>query len=175
MSVPEAPITDGRPIGAGWFVVNLDGAAGQRIDRAGQWTDIEAPDAPFEHYGINVHVVQPGQANAMYHAEGNQEDFLVLCGECIVVIEEEERRLRAWDLVHCPPGTRHVFVGAGDGPCVVFMTGARTAEKSIVYPRSELALRHGAGVEKETTPPNEAYATFPKWQPGRKGPWPIPE
>jgi hypothetical protein len=58
---------------------------------------------------------------------------------------------------------------------VIFMTGARTAEKSIVYPRSELALRHGAGVEKETTPPNEAYATFPKWQPGRKGPWPVPD
>src|ERR671924_493849 len=106
-------------------------------------------------------------------AEWNQEDFLVLGGECVLLIEGEERRLKPWDFVHCPPGTEHVFVGAGDGPCVIFMTGARTAEKSIVYPRSELALRHGAGVDEETTSPNEAYATLPKWQPGRKGPWSL--
>jgi uncharacterized cupin superfamily protein len=167
MTVPEAAIQDGRPIGAGWFVVNLDGAAGARIDRAGHWTDIEAPGAPFEHYGINVHVVQPGQANAMYHAEGNQEDFLVLCGECIVVIEEEERRLRAWDLVHCPPGTRHVFVGAGDGPCAILMVGARLDKGSAVYPPSEVAARHGASAAD----PQQPYAGFPEAEPVRFS-WP---
>jgi uncharacterized cupin superfamily protein len=167
MTVPEAPIEDGRPVGAGWFVVNLDGAAGQRIDRAGQWTDIEAPDAPFDHFGINVHVVQPGQANAMYHAENNQEDFLVLSGECIVVIEEEERQLRTWDFVHCPPGTRHVFVGAGDGPCAILMVGARLDRGSSVYPPSEVAARHGASAAD----PEQPYAEFPDAEPVRFS-WP---
>ncbi len=100
-----------------------------------------------------------------------QEDFLVLAGECLLLIEGEERRLRAWDFVHCPPETEHIFVGAGDGPCVIFMAGGRAGEKRITYPRSELALRYGAGVGTETSLPREAYAPFPKWQPGPPGSW----
>jgi hypothetical protein len=93
---------------------------------------------------------------------------LVLAGECLLLIEGEERPLKAWDFVHCPPNTEHAFVGAGDGSCVIFMTGARKGwpEKGIVYPRSELALRQGAGVEKETTSPAEAYAPFRSGSPG---------
>ena len=94
----------------------------------------------------------------MYHAESRQEDFLVLAGECLLVIEEEERRIRAWDFVHCPPVTRHVFVGIGEEPCVVFMTGARPEGRSIVYPRSDAARAHGAGVEAETASPAEVRA-----------------
>ena len=97
--------------------------------------------------------------------------FLVLAGECLLLIEGQERRLRAWDFVHCPPETEHIFVGAGDGPCVVFMAGGRTGEKRTTYPRSELALRHGAGVQTETSVPREAYAPFPKWQPGPPRTW----
>jgi uncharacterized cupin superfamily protein len=105
----------------------------------------------------------------MYHREDNQENFLVLSGECLLLVEDEERQLRAGDFVHCPPGTDHIFVGAGEGPCVIFMAGARTGwpDKGIVYPRSDLARRHGAGVEEETSVPSEAYASFPKWQAGR--------
>jgi hypothetical protein len=76
--------------------------------------------------------------------------------------------------VHCPPNTEHGFVGAGDRPCVIFMAGARRGwpdDKGIVYPRSGVALRHGAGVEAETTLPREAYARFPKWRPGPPGSW----
>jgi len=116
-------------------------------------------------------VVQPGQASGLYHAESNQENFLVLAGECLLLVEGEQRPLRAWDFVHCPPGTAHAFVGAGDGPCVIFMTGGRTREKDTVYPRSELARRHGAGVETETRSPSEAYAPFPHWQPERPDAW----
>src|SRR5205823_1823987 len=94
----------------------------------------------------------------------NQEDFLVLRGECLLIVEGEERPLRPWDFVHCPPETAHAFVGAGDGPCVILMVGARTGTRAIVYPRSEQALRHGAGVETETTSPSEAYARFPHWR-----------
>jgi hypothetical protein len=106
----------------------------------------------------------------MYHRESNQEDFLVLAGEAIAIVEGEERPLKAWDFLHCPPGTNHIIVGAGDGPCLVFMTGARLVEKEVVYPRSEVALRHGAGVEADTNDRNVAYAPFPKWQPGRPRP-----
>src|SRR5919198_1531399 len=99
--------------------------------------------------------------------------ILVLSGECLLLIEGEERRLRAWDFVHCPPGTDHGFVGAGEGPCLIFMTGARTGGggKGLVYPRSELALRHGAGVERETTSSSEAYARFPPGSPGARSTW----
>jgi uncharacterized cupin superfamily protein len=96
----------------------------------------------------------------MYHGEDAQEDFLVLSGECLLLVEGEERRLRTWDLVHCPPWTEHIFVGAGEGPCVVLAVGARRKGRGIRYPVSELALRHRAGVEVETTEPKEAYAWF---------------
>jgi uncharacterized cupin superfamily protein len=117
-------------------------------------------------------VFQPGQASR-YDREANQEDFLVLAGECLLLIEREERPLKAWDFVHCPPDTEHAFVGTGDGPCVIFMAGARKGwpEKGIVYPRSELALRHGAGVETETNSPAEAYAKLEKWEPGKPDSW----
>jgi uncharacterized cupin superfamily protein len=87
-------------------------------------------------------------------------------GECIAIVEGEERRMGPWDFLHCPPGTDHIFVGAGDGPCVIFMAGARTHRGSAEYPRSDAALRHGAGVETDTSESREAYAPFPKWQPG---------
>ena len=151
-----------------WFIRNLDGAPAGRSERHGLWTELEPEDARFEDYGINVHVVQPGQPNAMYHGEDAQEDFLVLHGECIVIIEDEEHRLRTWDLVHCPRGTRHVFVGAGDGPCALLMVGARRGEKSE-YPPSEAAARHGAAAEDPENPyPDFAVtpATF-SWPPER--------
>jgi uncharacterized cupin superfamily protein len=134
-----------------WFIRNLDGAPAGRSERHGLWTELEPEDARFEDYGINVHVVQPGQPNAMYHGEDAQEDFLVLHGECIAIVEDEEHHLRAWDLVHCPRGTRHVFVGAGDGPCAILMVGARRGEKSE-YPPSEAAARHGAAAEDPDNP-----------------------
>jgi uncharacterized cupin superfamily protein len=98
----------------------------------------------------------------MYHWENEQEGFLVVDGEALLVVEGEERPLRTWDFVHCPPGTRHVLVGAGERPCVVVAVGSRTAgEDSGAYTVDEAALRHGAGVEAETTSPAEAYARFP--------------
>jgi uncharacterized cupin superfamily protein len=125
----------------------------------------------FADVGFTLQVLRPGQPSGLYHAESNQEDFLVLVGECLLLVEGEERRLETWDFVHCPPGTAHVFVGSGDGPCVIFMTGRRTREKSIVYPRSELARGYSAGVEAETSSASEAYLPFPHWQPERPAAW----
>jgi uncharacterized cupin superfamily protein len=170
------------PVSEGWFVVNVRDAAWLTNEAFGARCVFEAdarvlrgrPDLSghrFADLGLTLQVVRPGQASGLYHAEANQEDFLVLAGECLLVVEGQERPLRAWDFAHCPPGTGHVFVGAGDDPCVILMTGRRTREKSIVYARSEVARRHGAGVESETSSPHEAYAAFPDWQPERPDTW----
>jgi uncharacterized cupin superfamily protein len=157
----------------GWFVVNVPDAAWVTNEELGAACIFEGDDAPFPEVGFTIGVLEPGQAGGRYHSEANQEDFLVLAGECLLLIEGEERPLKQWDFVHCPPNTEHGFVGAGDGPCVIFMTGARKGwpEKGIVYQRSELALSHGAGVVQETTSPAEAYAPFPKWQLGPPSDW----
>jgi uncharacterized cupin superfamily protein len=166
------------PVSEGWFVVNVQEAAWLTNDAFGARCVFEGgmpvlrnrPDLPahrFAQLGLTLQVLQPGQPSGLYHAETNQEDFLVLAGECLALVEGAERRLKAWDFLHCPPGTEHAFVGAGEGPCVIFMTGARTEEKDTVYPRSDLALRRGAGVESETRSPAEAYSNLPHWQPER--------
>jgi uncharacterized cupin superfamily protein len=144
---------------SGWFVVNA---------REAQWHDAGAfglycafeDDARFEQVGINLNVLYPGQSNGLYHREAAQEDFLVLAGECLLLIEGNERLLRAWDFVHSPAGTNHILVGAGAGPCVFIGVGARPSG-SVVYPLSDVARRHGVGVEREATSPDEAYAPFP--------------
>jgi uncharacterized cupin superfamily protein len=159
-----------EPVSEGWFVVNVADTAWWRSDVFGATCPLEgideqnAPEARFQEYGINIHVVWPGQPNCMYHGEAAQEDFLVLAGECLLIIEGDERRLKAWDFVHCPPNTEHVFVGAGEEPCVIFMVGRRNPERRIVYPASEAARRHGASVESETTSAAEAYVPFGHWR-----------
>ncbi len=150
------------PAEEGWFVVNAREARWEAHETFGRDVSFESRERPFPQIGIHLGLLEPGQPNCMYHREAAQEDFLVLSGECLLLVEGEERRLRRWDFVHCPPGTEHVFVGAGDGPCLILALGARRAEEAIVYPRNELALKHGAGVETETPNPREAYAPFPR-------------
>lgn len=159
---PLVPTDDGlAPAAAGWFVLNAADARWSRSDTFGDWCRFEsAPGSPgaFEHLGLNLHVLEPGQASCYYHAESGQEGFLVLEGRCIAVIEGEERELRRWDYLHCPPGTAHVFVGAGDGPCLMLMAGARHEHRDILYEVSPAAARHGASVDVETPCPAVAYA-----------------
>jgi uncharacterized cupin superfamily protein len=166
--VPEARLERGgnglRPAGEGWFVLNV---------REAQWFDteldcyavFEPEDHRFDQVGIGIAVLRPGRPSGMYHGEEAQEDFLVLSGECLLLIEGEERRLRAWDFVHCPQWTEHIFVGAGDAPCLILGVGARRKGRGIRYPRNKLALEHGAGVAVETTDPREAYARFEETKP----------
>jgi len=155
------------PASDGWFVVNAAETAWVRNDVFGGRGYFESnprvlaerPDLEphmFPDIGYTLAVLEPRKPSGMYHAESRQEDFLVLSGECLLVIEEEERQLRAWDFVHCPAGTNHIFVGTGDAPCVIFMIGARGEGKTIRYPRSDTALARGAGVETETSSPAEA-------------------
>ena len=131
-------------------------------------------DVQFPQLGFYVYVLGPGQPMAMYHWEADQEGFLVLSGEALLIVEGEERLPRAWDFVHCPPNTNHVIVGAGDVPCVVVAVGAR--ERSVDNPDwggylvDEVALKHGAGVEQETNEPDVAYANVnPKREQTRYG------
>ena len=143
------------PEGSGWFVLNAREAR-WLTGEFGAYTRFEGAER-WPHLGFNVGVLEPGQPACYYHGEDEQEDFLVLAGECLLLIEGEERRLRHWDFVHCPVWTEHVFIGAGEGPCAVLAVGTRRGEDTI-YPVSELALRHRAGVHKETRDPAEAYA-----------------
>jgi uncharacterized cupin superfamily protein len=162
--VPEAPLEDSGsglvPTGDGWFVVNVRDAEWWTSQAFGAGCVFEAEGRAFPQLGINVTVLEPGQPNGLYHSEAQQEAFLVLAGECRVLIEGEERLLRAWDFLHCPPGVEHIFVGAGDGPCVIVMVGARLAEEGLRYPVSELAARHGASAEQDTGEPRQAYASY---------------
>ena len=162
-SVPEAHLkkTDAGliPQGEGWFVLNARNATWVQSEERGQDTDFEGGQE-WTQLGFRIHVLMPGQRNGMYHRERGQEDFLVVAGECVLVIEGEARRLKAWDFVHCPPWTHHVFVGAGEGPCVVVMTGSRAGGFEVVYPVDDVAAQHGASVREETSSPDKAYATF---------------
>jgi uncharacterized cupin superfamily protein len=174
----EARIDDtpyGRnPAEEGWFVLNLaDALAVRNEEKGGAMYPLEPQGGPFTDFGVNVHVVWPGEPSALYHSEGVREAFLVLSGECTLVVEERERPLRQWDFFHCPAGTRHIFVGAGDGPCAILMIGARPEAEQLRYPVSEVAAKHGASVTQETPNPDEAYADWPgEFAPVRL-PWPV--
>jgi uncharacterized cupin superfamily protein len=156
------------PRGEGWFVLNAREAPWHARGGRGFLCEFEGfgiDDAlDFTQLGINLTVLEPGEPMAMYHRENDQEDFLVLAGKALLVIEGEERTLRRWDFVHCPAGTNHVLVGAGNGPCLVLAVGARdrsTGPDWGAYTVDVAAIRHGAGVERETSDPQEAYARFP--------------
>jgi mannose-6-phosphate isomerase-like protein (cupin superfamily) len=125
--VPEAELVSTErglvPKGQGWFVLNACEA--QWWERKGRGVLCEFEGADFEgatdflQLGINITLLEPGEPMAMYHWEADQEGFLVMAGEALLVVEGEERALRQWDFVHCPPGTQHTIVGAGDAPCPV--------------------------------------------------------
>lgn len=149
------------PVTEGWFVVNVRDAewffADTRGGRCAFENEYGAPPVEFTELGVNITVLEPGQT-VLYHAEVNQEAFLVLSGECTLIVEGIERRLRQWDFFHSPPWTEHGFAGAGEGPCVILMAGSRTGP-GVRYPASELAARHGASVAETTSDPDRAYAT----------------
>jgi uncharacterized cupin superfamily protein len=158
---------------ADWFVVNVAEARALEHAKGGSYVRFEGLGERFPDFGINIHVLQPGQPNGRYHYENQQEDFLVLAGECIAIIDDEEHRLRAWDFVHCPEGTPHIFVGAGDGPCAILMVGARKPDEKLHYPVSEVAAKYGASVSEPTDDPSAAYADWGRDLKPTRLPWPL--
>jgi uncharacterized cupin superfamily protein len=157
--------------GEGWFVLNMRDAVWRHGDGRGAvcvaLDDFEG-ERQVEQLGVNPFVLNPGEPMAMYHWETDQEDFLVVSGEAVLIIEGEERELRAWDFVHCPPNTKHVIVGAGSGPCLVIAIGARersTRPDWIGFTVDEVAKRHGVSVGEDTADGGVAYARFPRREP----------
>lgn len=155
-----------------WFVTNVADAEAVRHPRAGIRIRLEPEGKRFPEVGVNIRVVEPGQPASLYHSEHAQEDFLVLSGECVAILDGEERQLRAWDFVHCPPGTAHVFVGAGDGPCAILAIGARHPDNSIHYPVDEQAARLGASSIESTSDADQAYAAWGREFTPAKLDWP---
>jgi uncharacterized cupin superfamily protein len=165
--VPEAPLVHTEaglaPAAEGWFIINARDA-GWFWDGRSACSEFER-EYEFQQVGIFLRVLLPGVPMGLCHWETDQEAFLVLSGEALLVVEGEERPLRRWDFFHCPPGTEHVIVGAGEGPCVVLAVGSREhqwGEDWGAYTVDETALRHGAGVREETSDRERAYAGGPK-------------
>ena len=178
VSVTEARLEDHgsglAPVTDGWFVVNVRDAEWFSSETRGAacWFESEYGEPPivFAQLGINVTILGPGR-HTVYHAESDQEAFLVLSGECTLLVENEERRLRPWDFFHSAPWTEHAFVGAGETPCVILMAGTRSPGAQVRYPASKLAARYGASVEEETADPTEVYATAERFRRERPSYW----
>jgi uncharacterized cupin superfamily protein len=161
-------VADDKP-----FVINVADAPAESHPRRATFIALEPEDVEWPDTGVNVQVLQPGQPNCRYHSEPVQEDFLVLHGECIAIVDGEEWPLKQWDFVHCPAGTEHVFVGAGDGPSAVLMIGSRR-EDAAHYPVNEVAAKYDASVTEATDEPAEAYADWRKEAGQRtQNPWPV--
>ena len=170
------------PASAGWFVMNAREARWFR--RPGRdslpLTGVDEFEAEtyFAMLGMSIQVLSPGEPNAMYHWETEQEDFLALQGEALLIVEGQERPVRQWDFVHCPPETRHVFVGAGDGPCVILATSSRQFQANGPwgwYTVDDAARRHNACADEETQDTGVAYARVPALQPTRYRDGLLPE
>jgi len=165
--VPEAPFerTDEGLVvaGEGWFVLNARDARWRDRPGRGRALGFEGK-THFPQLGVALYVLAPGEPIGMYHWEANQEDFLVVSGEAQLLIEGEERPVQQWDFIHCPVGSSHIIIGAGDTPCVVVAVGARGNEGDGdwgMYPVADIALKHGVGVMEETPDAGVAYAHFP--------------
>jgi uncharacterized cupin superfamily protein len=173
--VDEAPLEDKgsglAPAGPGWFVVNVRDAQwltseGGEKKPSGAECSFESGEFWFRELGVRIHVLEPGEPNGLYHSESVQEDFLVLSGECTLLVEGEARALRAWDFFHSPAGTEHIFVGGGDGPCAILMAGVRSEDIALHYPVSEFAARYDASAHTESSNPDDVYPG--RFEPSRR-------
>jgi uncharacterized cupin superfamily protein len=159
------------PRGEGWFVLNAHEARWLHTPGRSAICVFEGfveGEQDFLQLGINLNLLEPGVSMGMYHWEADQEDFLVLAGEAVLIVEGEERPLRQWDFFHCPAGTKHIIVGAGDAPALVLAVGSRQHSGTPDwggYTVDETARRHGVSVEHETTDARKAYAKLPKREP----------
>ena len=160
------------PVDDGWYILNLSEIRWATVPSGGTWCGFGSPSHPSDRLGIGIHILWPGEAPGFYHEEDDLEGFLVLSGECIAIVEGEERRMGPWDYLHSPPGTRHITVGAGDGPCALLMVGTRSHGDRTRYIPDPVAARHGAAVEVESSSAREVYRDRPPIVPARS-PWPL--
>jgi len=162
----EASFEDGVPVTAGWFVVGVRDARWLHNRMRSVCRFGGQGEAHFDDLGVSLYWLRPGQSMSLYHHEAGQEDFLVLAGACMLIIEGEERPLAPWDFVHCPPRTAHAIVASGAQPALVFAVGARTEKGSARYPVDPVAIARGAGVPDKSATAPETYASFGEPAPG---------
>lgn len=180
--IPEARLEDTGaglvPVEQGWFVLNARDARWFRWGEGRRnlpLTGVDEHEAEtyFPMLGMALRILEPGTPMSAYHWETEQEDFLVLAGEALLVVEGQERALRQWDFVHCPPGASHVFVGAGAGPCLILAASSRQFQKDGpwgFYTADAVAARHGASPPETTQDGALAYRDFPPRRPCRYRP-----
>jgi uncharacterized cupin superfamily protein len=185
--VPEAGLerseTGATPATAGWFVLNAQDARWFEKPGMGHSLPLTGDDdrdaaAFFPMLGMSIRVMNPGEPSTTYHWETEQEDFLVLSGEATLIIEGQERLVKRWDFVHCPPESRHAFVGAGTGPCVLLCASSRQFQQEGpwgYYCADPVAERYNAAAPTETQDPEVAYGRFPKGKPTPYPPGLLPE
>jgi uncharacterized cupin superfamily protein len=166
----EATLERGVPVTAGWFVVNVRDACWLHDRMRSMCRFGGEGEAHFDDLGVSLFWLEPGRPMSLYHHEAGQEDFLVLAGECTLIVEGEERELQTWDFVHCPPRTAHTIVAARESPALVFGVGARKEKGSARYPVDPVAIAHDAGVPDDSTTASEVYASF-----GEPTPGPVPD
>ena len=154
----EARLEDGIPVTGGWFVLNARDAPWMHNEMRAAAKFGGEGEAHFDDVGFVLYWLEPGQPMSMYHHEAGQEDFLVLRGRALAIVDGEERPLSTWDLLHCPPRTPHTIVGAGDEPALVLGVGARMEKGTARYPVAAAAVRHNAGVEQEAEEPYARYS-----------------
>jgi uncharacterized cupin superfamily protein len=148
-----------------WFVRNIRDMKWFARPGRGFVTEFLGGD---DQVDVNLFVLGPGESMSMYHWESDQEGYLVLSGEALLIVEDEEHPLRQWDYFHCPPPVSHTIVGAGDRPSAILALGARDHQRGPDwggYPLSDVALKHDASAEEETTDADVAYARFPDREP----------
>jgi uncharacterized cupin superfamily protein len=155
------------------LVINVSEAPVWSHPRRASVIALEPDGTEWPDTGVNIQILRQGQPNCRYHSEPVQEDFLVLHGQCLAIINGEERPLKQWDFFHCPAGTEHVFVGAGKEPCAILMIGSRR-EYAPHYVVNALAAKYDASVGEATDDPASAYADWRQepWQ-GTPNPWPL--
>ena len=177
--VPEAKLEDSgvglAPASSGWFVMNVQDARWWEKPGQGHSCPLTGDDdyeaeTFFPMLGMAIRVVNPGEPTGTYHWETEAEDFLVLSGEGLLIVEGEERPLKQWDFVHCPPETKHAFVGAGDRPFVLLCASSRQFQKDGpwgFYCADETAAKYNASSPEDTQDGRIAYARFPPARPTR--------
>src|SRR4051794_3240976 len=153
----------------GWFVMNA--RDGRWFEKPGQGFSVPLTGCDeyeaetfFPMLGMSIRVMRPGEPAGTYHWETEAEDFLVLHGEGLLIVEGQERQLKQWDFVHCPPETKHAFVGSGDRPFVLLCASSRQFQKDGpwgFYCADETAAKHNAAAPEDTQDSELADARFP--------------
>jgi uncharacterized cupin superfamily protein len=131
-------------------VVNLEDVPGEEYDRPG-YAGLErdlARAAGSVATGLRHVVLEHGCLSAAPHCHSAEEEiFVVLGGEGMLLLGEDEHPVRPGSVVARPPGTRisHAL-RAGDGPLIYLAYGTREPNDIAYYPRSGKVYFRGIGL-----------------------------